>query len=180
MALRLEDITNRIVASSATIIALVAMGTAVYQSKLMRDQAKASVWPYLLVGNSDNDGFERIVQNVGLGPAVIKAFEVRVHGHPVHTWREAAESLGVRLTGRGMKSTTFGRGIVAPVNSLVELVQFSDSGDAQAFRAHRDDITTWVCYCSLYGDCWTTGANGVEPPEPVTECVEDPKTAFRR
>src|SRR6185312_8275917 len=90
-ALRLSEITNRIVSASATLIAIAALVTAVYQTKLARDQAHATVRPYLILGNSGNNGYSRIVQNVGLGPAIIGAFEVRVDGHPVKTWAEAAD-----------------------------------------------------------------------------------------
>jgi hypothetical protein len=55
--MRLDDITNRIVSASATIIAIAALATAVYQAKLSRAQAKASVWPYLLQGNAGNNGY---------------------------------------------------------------------------------------------------------------------------
>lgn len=177
--MRLEDITNRIVSGSATVIAIVAMATAVYQAKLMRDQAKASVWPYLLVGNSGNDGYSRVVQNVGLGPAVVKAFEVRVRGTPVHSWKEVGDSLHVHLTAKGSRGTTFGPGIVTPVGSTIELITFPDSGDVVQMRAHQGDIVTWVCYCSLYGDCWTTGDNGYEP-KPVRRCEADPRREFER
>ena len=84
--MRLDDITNRIVSASATIIAIAALGTAVYQAKLSRDQAAASVWPYLLQGNSGNDGYAAIVQNLGVGPAKIGAFEVTVDGKPTTNW----------------------------------------------------------------------------------------------
>lgn len=177
--MRLEDITNRIVSGSATVIAIVAMATAVYQAKLMRDQAKASVWPYLLVGNAGIDGYSRIVQNVGLGPAVVKAFEVRIRGTPVHSWKEAAESLHVQLSAKGSTTTSFGVGIVAPVNSTIELVTFPDSGDIALMRKHQGEIVTWVCYCSLYGDCWTTGDAGYEP-RPARSCHADPEREFER
>lgn len=177
MAMKLEDITNRIVASSATLIALVAMATAVYQSKLTRDQAKAAVWPYLFVGNSINAGYERIVQNVGLGPAVVKAFEVRVNGAVVHSWNEVAESLHVHPTWTGRKSTSFGPGFVVPVNTVITLLQLPDSSDARMFRLHRNEITTRLCYCSLYGDCWTVGEGSFEP-KAVGSCKEDPSRVF--
>lgn len=178
MALRLEDVTNRIVASSATLIAAIAMITAVYQSKLMRDQAKAAVWPYLILGASDNVGHARIIQNVGLGPAVVKAFEVHVGGHPVRTWAQAAEALHIRPSWTGAKTTTIGPGIVIPVNATVEIIELTDSADARLFRANRDSISTWICYCSLYGDCWTAGEGGYEPHS-VKACVADTSRAFK-
>src|SRR6185436_6664086 len=93
---RIENITNRIVSASATIIAIIALVTGVYQAKLSRDQAKASVWPYLIQGNSGNNGYSRIVQNVGLGPAIIGGFEVLVDGKPAKDWADVAAKLNIR------------------------------------------------------------------------------------
>src|SRR5215813_2198104 len=92
---RLENLSNRIVSGSATFIAIVALATAVYQARLSHDQAKASVWPYLVQGNSSNNGYSRIVQNVGLGPAMIRGFEVLVDGKPTRNWTEVATRLGI-------------------------------------------------------------------------------------
>ena len=176
---RLADVTNRIISGSATIIAIIALGTAIYQSKLMRDQAKASVWPYLLVGNSGNDGYSRIVQNVGLGPALIRSFQVRVSGNPVHSWKEAADSMRVQLGWKGTRTTTFGQGLVVPTNTLIELLVLPDSTDVRLLRTRLSALQTTVCYCSLYGDCWSTGVAGYEP-RPVRTCTADPATEFER
>jgi hypothetical protein len=171
-------ITNDIVSASATLIAIIALVTAVYQAKLMRDQAKASVWPYLIQGNSGNNGYARIVQNVGLGPALIRAFEVRVDGHPVRSWKEAADSMHIAPTWRGVKSTTFRAGLVLPTNTLSELLEIPDSGDVRLFRSRIDHLSTWVCYCSLYDDCWAQGGADYEPKH-VKVCVDDPARRFQ-
>ena len=44
MPVRISEITDRIMSASATIIAMVALGTGLYQAKLSRDQAKAAPW----------------------------------------------------------------------------------------------------------------------------------------
>src|SRR4051812_537577 len=152
---RIEDVTNRIVSASATLIALVALRTGLYQSKLMHDQAKAAVMPYLLQGNAGDHGYSRIVQNVGLGPAVIRAFEVRVDGRPLKNWKEVADSLHVTLSWRGHASTTFVPGLLIPAGSRIDLLELPDSNDIRTFRgAMKERLETWVCFCSLYGDCW--------------------------
>jgi hypothetical protein len=175
----LEALTNRIISGSATIIAIIALATAIYQSKLMRDQAKVSVWPYLLVGNSGNNGYSRIVQNVGLGPAIIRSFQVTVNGKPVHSWKEAADSMHVQIGFKGSASTTFGQGIVVPTNALIDLLTLPDSSDVRAFRSHVSTLQTSVCYCSLYGDCWATSRDSYEP-HLVRSCHPDPSLEFAR
>jgi hypothetical protein len=174
---RIESITNRIVSASATIIAIVALSTAVYQARLSRDQAKASVWPYIVQGNSSNDGYSRIVQNVGLGPAVIRGFEVLVDGKPTRNWTDAAAKLGIRPTWQGKRSTTFRAGLVVPTGGLIVLLNLPDSADARVIRGAMDHLQTWVCYCSLYGDCWENRSDDYEPKR-VEVCADVPARRF--
>jgi hypothetical protein len=174
---RLENLTNRIVSASATIIAIVALGTAVYQARLSRDQAKASVWPYLVQGNSGNNGYSRIVQNVGLGPAIIRGFEVLVDDKPTRNWGEVATKLGIHPSFRGSRSTTFRAGLVVPTGGLIELLNLPDSADDRMFRGAVGHVQTWVCFCSLYGDCWENHSRDYEPKR-VKACVDDPARRF--
>jgi hypothetical protein len=176
-ASRIGALTNTIVSGSATFIAIVALATGIYQAKLSRDQANASVWPFLLQGNSGNNGYARIIQNLGIGPAKIGAFEVTVNGNVVHTWREAAESMHVALSWRGSVTTTMRAGMVIPPNTLTELLGLPDSNDVRLFRAAlaHTNLVTRVCYCSIYDKCWV----GTDDPEPTTSCRNDPARAFR-
>ena len=161
-------------------IAVVALVVGIYQAKLSREQADASVWPFLLQGNSNNNGYARIIQNVGIGPARIRAFEVRVDGKVVHTWHEVAESLHVTLSWRGYRATTMRAGVVLPAATLTELLELSDSSDARIFRTalstHR--LQTRICYCSIYGQCWS-GTDEADEPSPTKSCREDPARAFQ-
>jgi hypothetical protein len=173
----IESITNRILSGSATIIAIIALGTGLYQARLSRDQAKASVWPYLVQGNSSNNGYSRIVQNVGLGPAVIRGFEVLVDGKPTRNWTDAAAKLGIHPTWRGKRSTTFRAGLVVPTGGLIELLNLPDSADERMIRGVIDHLETWVCFCSLYGDCWESRSNDYDP-RPIKACKDDPARRF--
>ena len=163
--------------ASATLIALVALGTGLYQAKLSRDQAKAAVWPYLISGNSGENGYSRIVQNVGLGPAIIGAFEIRVDSVPMHSWKETAESLHVPISFANSRSTTFRRGIVVPVGANIHLVELPDTTDVRLIRSKVSHLHTHICYCSLYGDCWELSGDITEPTK-VKACVDDRARAF--
>lgn len=177
MALKLSAITDRVVSASATLIAITALATGVYQAKLSRDQAKAAVWPYLIAGNSGENGYSRVVQNVGLGPAIIGAFEVRVDNHPVHSWKEMADSLHIPLKFVGSRSTTFRHGLVVPTNANIHLIELPDSNDIRLMRSQQGHVATYVCYCSLYGDCWEL-EGGVLEPHNVKKCIDDRGRAF--
>jgi hypothetical protein len=178
MPVKLSEITDRIVSASATIIAVVALATGLYQAKLSRDQAKAAVWPYLISGNSGENGFARIVQNVGLGPAIVGSFEVHVDGTPMHSWKEVADSLHVPIGFKGSRSTTFRRGLVVPVGGNIHLIELPDSADILLMRSQLSHLRTFICYCSLYNDCWAVDSD-ITTPNKVKACKEDPVRAFR-
>jgi len=174
--MRLDDITNRIVSASATLIAIAALGTAVYQAKLSRDQAAASVWPYLIQGNSGNEGYAAIVQNLGVGPAKIGGFEVTVDGKPAKNWANAAEAMGLKLSWKGHRTTSFRPGIVVPAGTVIDLLHLPDSTDAKLFRGQLDRMRVWVCYCSIYDQCWTVATK--ESPAPTKVCRDVPARRF--
>lgn len=174
---RIENLTNRVVSGSATIIAIVALATGLYQARLSRDQAKASVWPYLVQGNSGENGYSRIIENVGLGPAIIGGFEVLVDGTPTHDWREVAAKLGIQPTWRGVRTSTFRAGLVVPTGGSVDLLTLPDTADGRMIRTAMGHLETWVCYCSLYGDCWENRSNDYKP-KPIKNCVDDPARRF--
>jgi hypothetical protein len=178
MPATLSAITDRIMSASATIIAVVALATGVYQAKLSRDQAKAAVWPYLIAGNSGENGYARIVQNVGLGPAIVGTFEVLVDSTPVHSWKEMADSLHVPLGFKGSRSTTFRNGLVVPVGANIHLLELPDSADIVRIRSRVGHLHTFICYCSLYNDCWALDSDIVTPTK-VKACRDDPLRAFR-
>lgn len=174
---RMANFTNAILSGSATFIAIVALATGVYQAKLSRDQANAAVWPYLIQGHSGNGGYARIIQNVGVGPAKIRAFELRVDGHPMHSWQEMLDSLHLTLRQKEFRWTTVARGIVQPPGSTIDVIQITDSADARAMFAAAPRIDTWICYCSIYEQCWSATGADLEPKE-VDKCVDDPARQF--
>lgn len=176
--MRLADLTDRIVSASATIIAIIALSTGAYQAKLSRDQAHASVWPYLLVGNSGNNGYAFIVQNVGIGPAIVKRFDVSVDGKPMQDWPGVAKALQVPITFSGSRSTSFHRGIVIPAGSTVDLLELPDSTDVRLMRSRLEHLAAKVCFCSFYGDCWVT-TFGLSEPMPVKSCPDEAPAPFR-
>ena len=174
--MRLDNITNRIVSASATIIAIAALATAVYQAKLSRDQAAASVWPYLLQGSSGNDGYAAIVQNLGVGPAKVGGFEVTIDGKPAKNWANVAEAMGVKLSWTGHRTTSFRPGIVVPAGAVIDLLHLPDSADARIFRSQLDRMRVRICYCSIYDECWTVATK--ESPAPAKLCRDDEARRF--
>jgi hypothetical protein len=72
--------TDRIVGVSAMLVGLGSLAIVLYQTALIREQAKASVLPYLMIAYvSSNEGAYITMRNMGLGPARIEHIRV-LHG----------------------------------------------------------------------------------------------------
>lgn len=68
---------DKIVSISAILISLATMSIYLYQTHLIKKQQSASVMPYLRMGYSyDEDRFEVLLYNEGLGPAFIEEVNV--------------------------------------------------------------------------------------------------------
>jgi hypothetical protein len=81
MSMKMKWDTDRIVAVCAMLVGLGSLFIVLYQTTLMREQAKASVLPYLMiVYNSGDTGAYIALRNVGLGPARIEHIRVRRGG----------------------------------------------------------------------------------------------------
>ena len=149
----------------AAIGAICAVAISLYQAQLAREQQRASAWPYIAQSNSYVPGkpYTRQVENVGVGPARVRSFEVRVDGKPVRNWYAAVTA----LTGReepGLVYSSFGRGSVLPPGARTVLLELRDEPVAGAFSsAAQSRLETIVCYCSIYDECWLDGPADGEP-----------------
>src|SRR5580698_846809 len=164
------------IAAVALIFSAFASAAAAYQGYVIRQQFSATVWPYLtfVSSTSGNKSIELDLDNVGIGPALIRTAVVSRDGKPV------IEGIGpTSMTALGdaiaferseadkderhahvnvhndVTSSSITRGDVIPAGSKVELMRVSGTYLARHViaDAHRIDVS--LCYCSLLGDCWT-------------------------
>jgi hypothetical protein len=177
---RIEQTTERILSGAAIIIAIIAAVTAIYQTRILRDQARASVWPYLMQYYSTKDGYTRIVENAGLGPAVIRSFEVLVDSQPTKSWPEVIQKLGFDQNQKMHLWTSYiGAGTVIPVGAKIETVRDPNPADNDTLRTLMGyHVEVRLCFCSIYGDCWQL--RGGSEPQRVKACTYDPARQFRQ
>jgi hypothetical protein len=180
---RLDKLTDRIVSGAAMAIAIIAAVTALYQARLMRDQSRASVWPYLIQENSSRSTYipnrqvySLLLQNVGLGPALIRSYEIRVDSQPIKNWTEAKSKLGIQPW-TFFVTTDIHTGSVVPAGATLELLILTDTADQRRFASVEGRVERWICFCSLYGDCWQTRSSTNEAWQ-VKACAPDPKREF--
>ena len=162
-------------------ISALALAVGAYQTRLMQTQARASVWPYVVIGfnyadSGERQGFELHVENNGVGPAVVQSTLVKLDGKPVKHWEEVVGALKERHEGESAQASLAGlHGIVIPPSTNrdtdVPAIHTTDAALGKALYEARERLSIDICYCSIYDDCWI--AHWLQrKPEPVSSCHE--------
>lgn len=164
-----------LVGLSAVIIALCSLGIALYETSVIRQAQRASVWPHVLVGPSlQGDRINLLVQNAGIGPARIRAASVKYEGETLGNWTELFQELvGEDIDSLGLNSyNNLINGRVLPTSeefiTIFGISETSDTGPGAVeamtqFRQAIEEgaIDVEVCYCSVYDECWVSSMQDV-------------------
>ena len=171
--------SEKIVAFTAIIISLCALVVSFYEVRIMRTQQKASVWPYVTMGQQYSaNGFAIETANKGIGPAKIESVKVWVKGKQV---TELDEVLTAILgPDHGITYNDFG---VGGINKTVlepgydnYLVRFNWTDKTRELQKNLYMINIEVVYSSILGDCWRLSLKEANQP---CECPKvDKKEQF--
>ena len=163
-----------ITAISAVFIGVCAIGISLYETSLIRQAQKGSVWPALGGGYSYNqDGFSYLLENAGVGPAIIEYILVEVDDEPIETWTEYFDKLNVDI-GSYLLTQASGR-IISP-QSQVDILVIPPQEDIDQIANEQSRVNVEICYCSVYDDCWIV--NMKERAKEVSGCNQDGKVIF--
>lgn len=171
-----------LVGVSAVFIGVLALGVSLYETSLMRWEQRAAVLPLLELGRSyfsssdEAAGEEKWrlslhAQNVGIGPARIQDFTVKVDGTPHRTWGEAFQA----LLGRDIdisygQSTINGRTI--PPDRQVTMFELRDTELTAEIIDVFDRIEFSACFCSIFEECWITSHATFGTAESIPSCTQ--------
>lgn len=168
---------------AALAFSLLALVTAIYQTRLMQSQtelmqvqSRASVWPYISIGFSyfdggDNPGFTWHVDNNGVGPALIKSVTLTLDGRPIRNWDEVFPILFGHGEARASEVSINGTVLPPSTNreTTVAAIHIGDLTQARRFYEAHDRFKMSICYCSVYNECWV--AKSLEKDkQPVGRC----------
>lgn len=166
-----------LVGISAVVIGLCALGVSLYEAALMREEQRSAVLPLLEISRSyytdglDSDRWRLLinVSNVGIGPARVRDFEVRVDGRPYSNWAAALQA----LTGIGGEisyghSTINGRTV--PPDTDVVVFDLNDTEHAQRIGDAFGRLELVACYCSVFDECWIATYAQLGVNTPVESC----------
>jgi hypothetical protein len=161
---------------SAMFVSVVSLVVAVEHGRTMERMADAntrmvdaSSWPFVQfdshnVDEKGNPEIRLVLTNDGIGPARIETFELWWDGKPMASAVALIRACCVTTPAetQGAKTTTMGFGIAAPqILRAGEHEDFFTVGVTPAnteflskLNTERLKITTRVCYCSVFDQCW--------------------------
>jgi hypothetical protein len=145
------------VAVAALIVSLSALGVGLYEARLQRQHDRAEVWPNLEVGTfTTGDGAKVIVDNTGLGPAIVESVAAMVDDAPAHTWRGVFRAL-LGDSARNFGNTSLFDHGVRP-GDRVELLTLPASSLPTPFWPQIGRVRLRVCYRSVFEERWMVEA----------------------
>jgi len=178
--LPLFTLGNLLMALPALLISFAVAYFSFVQAEATRKMQVAEVWPRVLfdTANALDDGTPRLalsLANQGVGPALIRAVEIRHAGRPQTSldalltaccnspqdWTLMVEDVNETILrpGQEVSFAILQPGLVPPETY-------------RAFDRARFGLGVRVCYCSVFDDCWIARETGADP-EPVASCPAD-------
>ena len=149
--------TEKIVALTAILISLCALVVSFYEVRIMRTQQKASVWPFVVMGQQySGKGFAVEAANKGLGPSKIESVRVWVRGKQVNELDQIFEELlgpdhGITYNDFGVNGIN--KSVLEPgYNKPLFRLNWTDATREIQKKLYLINIE--VVYSSILGDCW--------------------------
>ena len=156
-----------IVSVSAMLVSLATFGIYLYQTKIIHEQARASVYPHLEIVRGYGMTpvyFTLSVKNVGIGPAFLKSIEIEYKGK-IYRSRDFKVSCLPGVVIRDVvpedKLPYFGNGGTAPMvlpagekEVFVTLGSLKEE-DVKTLVNIFDNAKIKICYASVYKNYWT-------------------------
>ena len=167
---------DRWIALSAIVVAACSLALSIWQGILARQHNRLSVRPIVIVSGMHNEkGSGWVLGNAGLGPALVKWFEVTVDEKPMRHWREFGEEIGLPPDFRYSYWVPAPATVIPPQEPKNLFWVFPGENDS-ILRNNKKRIRMRLCYGSVYGESWLATGNPNAPP--FMPCGEEPKVRF--
>jgi hypothetical protein len=162
--------------AAALLISLVSLWVAVETEIANQQMVAASSWPFIQGGfsNADPEGHHIItatLTNSGVGPAKIRTFELFWKGRSYRSshqllrdccgyeqYNQRMKAPGVSEGSRSYLLTSAVEGRVVRAGETIPFITLplgSDNSDVwHALDGAVQGITTRICYCSVFDQCW--------------------------
>jgi hypothetical protein len=160
---------DSLLSMAALLLSLCAVVTTVWQTSIMREQLRLSVWPRVRVDfryRTDNDErfFHFQLENAGVGPAILEQVSYSYRGQPYDSlgavWDKVMEERGLPMAQiRHNELQTVGSGLIlAPQEKvMMMLMKGGTPSTAEIMRQATPHLRISIRYLSIYGELWETG-----------------------
>jgi hypothetical protein len=141
---------------SAIFLSLAALTVSIFQTKILREQQHASVWPYLetqisTAGKDLNYG----IINKGIGPAIIKEIEWRSGDSSYKKTQQFLLSEIGSAKGLG-RSALEPNSVFSPQGGLALITVYDNDSLSKVVNEKLDSesFNLRIIYSDVYGNCW--------------------------
>lgn len=176
---------DKVLPVSALFVSLISILIAYHHGHVMQDLVRqnerlvaANSLPFLqLYSNTSPQKTELFIANAGIGPGEIKAAQVLVNGKPVKDIEGLLKECCGSPDRRGVAKSSV-RGLMIRPGDSVKYVIVNAAEAPMINRRLRmlydqRKIETRICYCSVFGECWTRSSFDsyqAISPRPVDSC----------
>jgi hypothetical protein len=173
-----------IISVCAMLVSMGTFATFLYQTKIIQEDSKASVYPHLEINRSSTIGkdgeFTFFVRNVGIGPAFLKTMEIKYKGKIYKSKDFENASLPIMFLRSVLPyDSTFpnlGTGsqipLVIPAGESERFLHSNNPDkDAKILTEIIDEAEIKICYSSVYKDYWTV--EKYKQPEECKNCENE-------
>jgi hypothetical protein len=173
-----------IISVCAMLVSMGTFATFLYQTKIIQEDSKASVYPHLKIelksGGIGNPYYRFGIKNVGIGPAFLKSMEIR-YKNTTYSSKKFENGCLPGMFLREILSeekvypyhangSTLPMVIPAGINELF-LESTGSQKDMQLLMKIFDESQIKICYASVYKEYWTVVK--YKQPEECKNCENE-------
>jgi hypothetical protein len=164
------------IAIAALIVSISAVAVGLYEASLQRHHDRAEVWPHVEIQIfTKPTGANILVENTGIGPAIIQSAMATVDGRPARNWADVLQTLnGVEPSGFG-HYTIVRHGLRPGDHTVVIDLPVADL--PHDFWKSIARVGFSVCYSSVFDQYWVVEVKKFGGPitwREVSNCAPQP------
>ncbi len=163
-----------LVGLAAVLLSCGALVVSVFQTRILREQQGATVWPRLALGADHVDAtFRFVLSNDGVGPAIVREARFSARGRSYATfsalaYREVLDAMGDTAFAAGKLFSDIAPGAVLRAGTAAELFSTRNSAplaDRLAALTADSSFHARILYSDVYGACWRIDNEDVRSAE---------------
>ena len=168
-----------LIALFALLISTLTAAAAMYQGHLIANQLSVTVWPYLSYRMTTSNAYvELAVENVGVGPAIIRGAVLYIDGAKQPSLASAIRRLGyVKGTNDTVTLSSVTAGDVIRAGDAITIARVQSNSFAAKAATMRPRVRIETCYCSILSQCWMA-RTGEQSPASIPNCDAYSRTAL--